>query len=455
MKRKILLTIFLILAFVSALRIQPAKATDIHVPYDYATIQEAINAANTGDHVYVSGTYHEHITINKTISLIGETEAIIDGDNIGTVINVEVNGVTIQNFKIFNAGSDWGNRDSGIKMEGRSNCYIANNWINNSRIGIYLHQCSNIHVLENTITHCIDALSANYSPYSTIQSNTIQNNDAGVFLNGIDTKLCLVKSNLITNGSNGIHLQYWASNNTIINNWVIDNTVHGIGLSQSQNNTIYHNNFIDNVEQAWITPSSTYNKWDVGWSVGGNFWSDHNLKDDSNGEYQNQLGSDGICDSPYTVYESDMDIYPLAASINIYDVPLGFITEKVDIISNSTISHFQMNTTAKTMKFNVTGEIGIGFCRVDIPNAIAAVWQDNYTVLVDGEPPTYLRNWTHGTVTYIYFKYQHSEQEVIIISEHQSFLILLASMMATLLTVIVGKNFSLGHRKKGLFLVRI
>ncbi|MFA5772560.1 MAG: right-handed parallel beta-helix repeat-containing protein, partial [Thermoplasmata archaeon] len=41
---------------------------------DYTTIQDAINASNNGDMVYVyNGTYYENLTINKTINLVGES----------------------------------------------------------------------------------------------------------------------------------------------------------------------------------------------------------------------------------------------------------------------------------------------------------------------------------------------------------------------------------------------
>jgi len=62
-----------------------------------------------------------------------------------------------------------------------------------------------------------------------------------------------------------------------------------------------YNNFIDNGGQAEAV-SSDNNKWDIGWPDGGNYWSNHNLKDDYSGQYQNEPGSDGICDTPYTVY---------------------------------------------------------------------------------------------------------------------------------------------------------
>ena len=51
-------------------------------PNNYTKIQDAINAANDGDTVFVySGTYYENVVINKRITLIGENEGntIING----------------------------------------------------------------------------------------------------------------------------------------------------------------------------------------------------------------------------------------------------------------------------------------------------------------------------------------------------------------------------------------
>jgi hypothetical protein len=55
------------------------NAADIHVPDDYGTIQEAVDASVTGDSVYVApGVYQEQIRIvRKSISLIGEPGTII------------------------------------------------------------------------------------------------------------------------------------------------------------------------------------------------------------------------------------------------------------------------------------------------------------------------------------------------------------------------------------------
>ncbi len=50
----------------------PPYAEDTDGDNDFATIQAAINAASSGDTVYVrSGTYYEHVTIGKSLTLQG------------------------------------------------------------------------------------------------------------------------------------------------------------------------------------------------------------------------------------------------------------------------------------------------------------------------------------------------------------------------------------------------
>jgi len=150
------------------------------------------------------------------------------------------------------------------------------------------------------------------------------------------------------------------------------------------------------------------------------------------GSNQDQSGSDGIGDMAYSIDMSDadgfilmaidisnVDRFPLMAPINIFGAGTwDDVLCKVQVISNSTISNFQLNETEKIISFNVTGEIGAGFCRVTIPNVIIQnMWQGNYTVLVDGEKQLDIRNWTDPTNTYIYFTYLHSEHEVVITPE--------------------------------------
>ena len=116
-------------------------------------------------------------------------------------------------------------------------------------------------------------------------------------------------------------------------------------------------------------------------------------------------------------------------------------TYHVTTVSNSTITNFQFNQSEKVISFNVTSlENTTGFCRVKIPNVlIQELWKGNYTVLVDGEQPLMMKNWTDGTNTYLYFTYFHLEHEVTIIPEFLSALVLPLLIIITLVVVVLRK----------------
>jgi parallel beta-helix repeat protein len=210
-------------------------------------------------------------------------------------------------------------------------------------------------------------------------------------------------------------------------------------------NTVFHNNFIDNTPYQAMGPPKGGNDFYNGYPCGGNYWSNYNGTDLLSGPYRNETGSDGIGDTVFWVFPSlqfqVVDIYPLMAPINIFDAGIWNGTcRDISIISNSSISNFQINKTQNTISFNVTHQTSLVFFRVSIPNVIVhEFWQDNYTVFVNGQPVE-SRNWTDESNVYIYFTYENPN-EVIIIPE-LSFPIVLLLMMATLLAVTVRKRKS-------------
>ena len=98
----------------------PALADVIHVPVDFPTIQEAIDASMNGDEIIVGhGTYEEVIDfLGKTIivrSSGGQEVTIIDGNSAGTVVtcaNGEGPGTTLRGFTVTD-GSIWGPGSGG------------------------------------------------------------------------------------------------------------------------------------------------------------------------------------------------------------------------------------------------------------------------------------------------------------------------------------------------------
>ncbi len=90
-----------------------AQAATLNVPATYPTIQEAINAAITGDTVLVdAGTYTENISFSgKAItvqSVYGDASTIIDGNKKGSVVTFsfsEGSSSVLDGFTITNGQS--------------------------------------------------------------------------------------------------------------------------------------------------------------------------------------------------------------------------------------------------------------------------------------------------------------------------------------------------------------
>jgi parallel beta-helix repeat protein len=261
-----------------------------------------------------------------------------------------------------------------------------------------------------------------------VRNLTLTNNGEGLLL--AYTRNSYITNNTIANNSYGIYL-FCSSNNNILGNR-ITGSVCGIRVYSSSDNSVYHNNFIDNTAQ--VDTYNSVNVWDGGYPSGGNYWSDYNGTDLFSGHDQNETGSDGIGDTEYTIDANNTDNYPLMGMFSDFHATSEY---HVQTISNSSISDFQFNGTA--ISFDVTGDDGTsGFCRICIPTALMNV---TYKVFVNGTEVSHsLLLCSSETYSYLYLNYTHSTQEVMIIPEFPSFLVLPLFMIASLLAVIAYKR---------------
>lgn len=310
---------------------------DIRVPYDYPTIQEAINAAQEEDVIFVSaGTYYENVVVNKTVSLIGENRstAIVEADWNATCVQVTANNVIITGFTIAYG-------EYGIHCDSSHNTVSRNKILDNID-GIVLNESFN-KLSENELVGNAEAI-VNYDPRgppdfssnNTISNNNITNSYYGVHLewssdnilagnnvtnNHIGLRLWhssdnLISENAITSNNHGVLLYYESFNNSLYENYIADNE-YGVGfhrhdsLPMSSNNKFCHNNFINNTQQVYIATPGCANFWDAHYPSGGNYWSDYSGNDTYTGPYQNVTGSDGIGDTPYIIDANNTDNYPL------------------------------------------------------------------------------------------------------------------------------------------------
>ena len=231
-----------------------AQAT-IYVPDDHATIQEAINAADDGDTVYVRpGTYTEYIIITKPLTLEGEDRdttiiqalSVPPAINIQGTINVIINNLTIKN-------------------DGREGVYILNSsdisLMNNNISGFY-RECVKV---ESSTDISIVGNSINASTRTGM--TLISTNDSN-FSNNM----------IFNNDQHGINL-YLSNNNTFTGNTICNNERAGIFFVSSSNNEVYNNNFINNKTWQVCISGGQDNKFNLAKPVGGNYWSNWTTPD--------------------------------------------------------------------------------------------------------------------------------------------------------------------------------
>jgi parallel beta-helix repeat protein len=253
----IMLTLLLISVLTLAFNIQTVKARTIIVPDEYSTIQEAIDAASLGDTVYVkSGTYYEHVTVNKPVSLIGENKSntVIDGSGTGTVVTLTVDNVTISEFTIQNSGSSSSNR--GIYLASSNYVTINNNLVTNNAVGICLSS-SDGSIIENVtaLDNWAGGISLWSSSNNSVVGNTASDSSRGISL-GDHCSNNSVVGNTVAYSYHGIGLD-WCSNNVLSGNSALNNRC-GISLSSSSNNSVVGNT-VSNNDEGGITIEDSSN----------------------------------------------------------------------------------------------------------------------------------------------------------------------------------------------------
>jgi hypothetical protein len=95
-------------------------------------------------------------------------------------------------------------------------------------------------------------------------------------------------------------------------------------------------------------------------------------------------------------------------------VSYGGITEKLPIVTNSTISAFSFNPSAKSISFNVEGPAGTGFCNVTIPKSVLYASAGNWTIKIDDKtlPPANFTVTENAEYVFIYFDYPQSRHSI-------------------------------------------
>ena len=252
----------------------------------FQSINQAAAAADAGDTILVKpGIYRERVILNKTVTLLAEGSAVIDGGANGSVLTITADGCRVEGFTIRGSGSDLKNNDAGMMIKSRNN-YVINNLIEENIFGIYLFGSSGNKVLRNTIVgknNLDESLRGNgihlwNADENLIEGNTIHGARDGLYFSYADSNI--IKDNVAYGQRFGVHYMYssdnllqknslrnnkvgammmFSQNNIIEGNILIGNSDYGIVLKDFDENTIRNNKLKDNGTGVYL-PNAVNNK---------------------------------------------------------------------------------------------------------------------------------------------------------------------------------------------------
>ena len=274
--------LFVLLACCLVATVDAATLTVCPSGCDYNAIGLAIEAANNGDTVYVhNGTYYEHITVNKSINLQGEsnTETIINGSGTGTCLTISANYTNVSTLGFSNC-------PISLISSTSSHNTIENNYLEAGQYGIY--ETGDLNQIRNNLIFHMTGVGSFRGIYVGGNNNTVLNNTITSYLSvGWDRY--------------GIHVSS-SSNNGVLNNTVFINntwtTKIDILISSSKNTTLTDNN---------LGGEGVYGVYVEGSSHGTNI-TDNNISGDNEG-YGIHLDSQNVSVNNNTIIGKNAGVY--------------------------------------------------------------------------------------------------------------------------------------------------
>jgi parallel beta-helix repeat protein len=207
-----------------------ADSKTVVVPDDYGSVQEAIDNAQPRDTVYVRhGVYHENLSVNKTLSLVGENAqtTVFDGGGVETAVLVGADGVTVSGFRIINGDAPTPShymdfdKPHGIHLLHASGCNISGNIVEYTGYGIWLYEAHDNQVTGNNCSYNWDGLRFENSYSNDVSGNGLTENHYGL-------KFYASTNNMLKNNKladNNYNLFVYVDSFT--NNVASSNTING------------------------------------------------------------------------------------------------------------------------------------------------------------------------------------------------------------------------------------
>jgi nitrous oxidase accessory protein len=167
-------------------------ADTVYVTPEAGALAAALTRAGQGDTLVLApGLHSGPVTIDRTVTIMGDAGSIVDGGGQGSVITVAAPGVHVRGLTIVNSGETLATEDSGIFVTpDGDDAVIEENHLEHNLIGVYLKGPENALVRDNTIVGRRDLRMSERgngvqlwnTPGSVVEGNDIRFGRDGIFV---------------------------------------------------------------------------------------------------------------------------------------------------------------------------------------------------------------------------------------------------------------------------------
>lgn len=214
----------------------------------HTTIEAALAAAQPGDVIEVHGGVHPApLVVNKTVTLIGVDQPVIDGQGKGSLVLIDAPQVVFSGFVVRSSGNSLPHEDTGIVIQA-AQVTVSDNVLEDVLFGIYFAGANEgtarnnrIHgkPLDDSVRG--DSIRVWYSHHVQIIGNEI--------VTGRDTLIwyadnIIIRDNHIHNNRYGLHFMY--NQNAVVENNLIEHNAVGAYMMYSSGLVMSGNQFIRN-----------------------------------------------------------------------------------------------------------------------------------------------------------------------------------------------------------------
>lgn len=223
LKRTIVSSAFFsgLMSFFTSVSALNANIVNMSTHVSYADLQTAIDTANSGDTLSITGTQIGNFVINKDLTLKGSKNAILDGNHAGTVLSVgTINNIVvyIDNLSIQNGHAAIGGGILNFATLHLNKVNVTNNTSDSDGGGIYSNSILAHLSISNSLIENNTAVIRGGGIYnddgslmikgSEISGNTSENGDGGGIYNNFGIAIVTISNtkfekNLALNGNGG------------------------------------------------------------------------------------------------------------------------------------------------------------------------------------------------------------------------------------------------------------